>query len=480
MAIEKNEHQSNTTIIISIILIALFILIISVTRQLNFDESLALRAGWLYINAIETHLSFNMPIIWVIGCVVGSIEDPGAVIVILRIIVFISLAAVSIFIHHRLKLPPLHLLLWVTLCLTNGAFLTHGIEFRYDWAILVAWLIAFALISKPAKYRYIILGLILGWLLLHHLKGVIYALWLYIFTISIIYSDEKDRCNALVQFHSMSVLFIAIWMLILAALGQINDLFNFYLQFKQLAANVSFENRTSKILYRLSKDSIWWICALIAACISIYSLNSSKHLLWSLLFSLAPISFIIIHPLPWAYLVTPIVPFVAFTMAWSLYYFYLTFSEKIRIKTLCYCSITIFIVFMAKETVPQYQVDSLNITIQSLRLLKSYVSISDKIIDPSGTAYFIKPAHHDWYIDKLFRELAKQGRWQVGIEKSIYEADWALNTHRLNWLSDDAVKIVEQQFPLVCGPLRLNKNSPKLEILKTKCKLFQTEIYSAW
>jgi hypothetical protein len=474
------ENNKNPVIIMSIVVIVLCVFIVSVTRQLNFDESLALRTGWLYNNSIQTGLSFNMPIIWGIGYIAGNIDDPGVVIIALRIIVFFSLLAAFIYVRYRLKLPLIYTLFWITFCFANGAFLTHATEFRYDWAILIAWLIAFSFVSNRSKYSYVFLGLIFSWLLLHHLKGIFYAVWLYIFTLSAIYFDSNKQRKALIEFHSASIILILIWLFAMAALNRIDDLLNFYIQFKQLASDVAFEDRTSKIIQRLSKDYVWWMLALLSTCFAVYSLNLSRYLLWSMLFTLAPISFILIHPLPWAYLVAAVVPFLAFIMAWQIYNIYLRFPEQIGVKILCFCCVIIFATFASKEVALQYQVDNLSTAIQSLRLLKSHASIDDKIVDPSGTAYFLKPAHSDWYIDKLFRELAKQGRWQKDIDKSILDADWALNTYRLYWLSEDAIKAVEQQFPLVCGPLRLRKDSLKQQIINSKCTILKNEIYSVW
>ena len=152
---------------------------ISLMRGLNFDESLALYAGWLGVQRIPANPAFLMPITAVEGVMAGIILDPELLFQTLRALVLVTVLAAMAWVGVVLRLGLPLCLIWAVLTLASSAFASHGIEFRYDWAILVAWLAAFGLLNSRGRSRFIGLGLLIGWLAAHHLKGAYYGAALY-------------------------------------------------------------------------------------------------------------------------------------------------------------------------------------------------------------------------------------------------------------------------------------------------------------
>jgi hypothetical protein len=79
-------------------------LLFALTRRLNFDESLALHAGWLSFNGVPAQPFFYMPFSLVLGWLAPLIEDPGRLFVTLRLAAVLSLLLVLLLLVWRLGL----------------------------------------------------------------------------------------------------------------------------------------------------------------------------------------------------------------------------------------------------------------------------------------------------------------------------------------------------------------------------------------
>lgn len=470
----------------AIVLAVLVILLVAATRQLNFDESLALHSGWLYVTGSMNGLGFLMPVVLLIGSFAWLIPDPAVVLTGLRFLVVLSMGLVFLAAKIHMKLPLTFFVIWVLFTLSNGAFLTHALEFRYDWAILVSWIGAFILIAGRSQIKYILLGVICAWLLFHHLKGVFYAGWLYLFVMVAIYLDGTvaSRTRSWVQLNVSLVAFVTAWILIVLSLGRMEDLINLYIRFFELSREVVVEQSFSHVLYRLQKDAWWWVLSAIGMAFILVSRRHSPEILWAIVFAAVPAVFVVLHPLPWAYLIAPIVPFVAFITVTSIYQLLVWSSRKgaqIRPGLVVVLATLVFLAATLKEAIPQYQDNWLPGTASVLRVIKAHAKAGDTVVDPSGTVYFIQPVHPEWYSDTLFRELAKQELWQKSLEHSVSLADWALNSHRLGWLTDGATVRVQEQMPVVCGPVRMRAEDPRYDTLKEGCEIqHMDQIESNW
>src|SRR5690606_3062240 len=114
---------------------------------------------------------FKMPFITLLSPLTVFIHEPYILLITLRTIIALSIFGAFTYIYISLRLPHTTGALWICLCALSSTFITHAFEFRYDAAILVAWMIAFGTFYSKNKYKYFYIGLICGWLATHHIKG---------------------------------------------------------------------------------------------------------------------------------------------------------------------------------------------------------------------------------------------------------------------------------------------------------------------
>lgn len=91
-----------------------------------------------------------MPTVLFLGRLARHLPDPGTLFMLARLAASISVLGALAWV--LLSAAPARTAgLAAVLTLSQGTFVAHALEFRYDWAILVAWLAAFGLIVRQAR-----------------------------------------------------------------------------------------------------------------------------------------------------------------------------------------------------------------------------------------------------------------------------------------------------------------------------------------
>ncbi|EGW55529.1 hypothetical protein [Candidatus Endoriftia persephonae] len=273
-------------------------LLFALTRRLNFDESLALHAGWLSFNEVPAQPFFYMPFSLVLGWLATLIEDPGRLFVTLRLAAVLSLLLVLLLLVWRLGLKGRTTLFAVLLLFANGGFLSHGYEFRYDLAVLLGWLLGFVALQERSRAGLILLGLCIGWLAIHHLKGVYFAGWLYLFGLLRLQLDRGLRPGSLLPYHLALLLPALLWAGYSLLSGRSGELIGFYSGFILLSLEAQKVWPWESMLRRLVLDGPWWWLVLPAS-IGALLMRRERWLRWAAGFVLVGGLFPFVHPHPW-------------------------------------------------------------------------------------------------------------------------------------------------------------------------------------
>ena len=139
-----------------LILVGGFLLLAS-TRRLNFDEALALRSGWLLVEGVPGAPPFYMPTTLLLGALGSLVKDPGTVFLVARLVASVSVC-LALFWSLRTSRGPATALIAGVLIFSQATFVVHGLEFRYDWAILIGLLVAHRLLTRARPFDFFWLG----------------------------------------------------------------------------------------------------------------------------------------------------------------------------------------------------------------------------------------------------------------------------------------------------------------------------------
>jgi hypothetical protein len=471
-------------------LLALGFVVAAITRRLNFDEALALRAGWLAIQRLPAAPPFYMPTTWLLGLLASTIEDPGAVLLIARLAVVLTVGpalAWSLAACGRIKTAALA----ATLAFSQATFVVHGLEFRYDWALLLGWLLAYRLVVRRARWDYLWLGVITAWLAAHHLKGVYFAGCLLILA-GLAAGIEGDRKRRSVLIVAGLLGGLILWLTLSALFGFGGELADVYTTFFGLAAGTEVRMAPWESLgSTFRRDTVWWLGALLAVVATIWRLPRSRRALlagrdlWTLGFALAPMGFLFLHPHPWAYMLVLPAPFLALLMAERLADAAPRPAPALVAGGL---ALVLTLQWAAAGSSPwQAYFNSLaaprDRQVATLRLLRERQIDGDRIFDPSGLAYFVEPCVSEWYLDTLFEESAERGNWMSDLRQvNLADCAWMLNTYRLRMLPGDLKARFAGDYSLIDGGggLALHVDDTRLAAPPPLPSLAYRELLSFW
>lgn len=418
---------------------------IGISRKLNFDETLALRSGWNYVNNIDAAPSFFMPLVYLEGLLTEIVHKPSVVFFLLRLF---AVTTVSISLIWALWKPNKYVTMFnVTWCFLSGAFFAHSFEFRYDLAILVGWLLGLGILRR--RLSPVWSGLILAWLLSHHMKGIFFGIgFAFIFTAELYYKSvfsalktkhfstffslNKNEHTKMFVFLRTAFLAKIFWIGIVLLLGKFEYFINTYQTFSQLAVDVPHQLLSKELLFRIQNDLGWWITTGFILLMFLFfnrdkkEFHITRDMKLGLAFGMVPTVFILFHPHPWPYMIVPIVPGIALFISNAL--LNLTQYKK---KRFLYGMIPLFVLFVQNVDQVSYAFTA-NRTEQNqaMDLLITEIQTDDTVLDPTGLAYFMPSCVEQWYIDGLFQHLHSENTWMA--ELDISECDWILHTHRLN------------------------------------------------
>ncbi|MBW2533409.1 MAG: hypothetical protein JRI55_18100 [Deltaproteobacteria bacterium] len=475
---------------VTLVLLAGGFVFLAVWRRLNFDEALALRAGWLLVHGVPAEPPFHMPMVYALGWLGTLVADPGVVFLVGRLVVVVSVLGLLAWALAPFTRPTT-LGVAILLALSQATFVVHGLEFRYDWALLVGWLAAHRLVLKNRFQGYFGLGLIAAWLAAHHLKGLYLAVALTLMVAVAAGVSSVDRGRRFGRFCWGAAVGALVWVGVSYALRLGRELGSVYPVFLDLSRAADYRMPLWDALGdALWRDAGWWLgasSAVVATAIGI--LRSRRRWqqpeIWMLAFAVVPLGLLLVHPRPWAYMLALPAPFLALLMARQL----VSLARAMDARAVAVVvAATLAIHFGATRSLPWIAyADSIAAPraqqVETLRLLRSQSLAGDRIIDPSGMAYFLPPCTREWYLDSLFEILADKGVWMRELgEVELADCRWLLNTYRVSWLPDPTLERLQREYTLVPGGggLALRAGDPLLTAVPPWRPLTHTGLESFW
>ena len=436
-------------------------------RRLNFDEALALRSGWLLLGHIPAAPPFCMPFTLALGSLARTLDDPGTVLLAARLAV--AAVVLAALVGSLVRISGVRLASLATvLTLMQAAFFVHGLEFRYDAALLVALLVAWVCLVKATAADFAVLGASVTWLAAHHLKGVFLALAIYLFALV---RARRDR-RRLVRLHGGAGAVLAAWLIVLLALRLVPEASAVYTSFLGVALRTEIRLWPWESLGdAFGRDAVWWMAAVAAGAWTARKLarsepskRQSSPELWAAALAAVSLGFQLFHPHPWAYMLALPAPFLAFLMA-------LAWKEA-QARTRALVAVALAAVLGAQAPAgrrlpgsvlaPSFEA-SRQPQVDALRLLRRLAKPNEKTLDPSGLAYFLPPCTPEWYIDSLFREGARKGVWMNSMKSlDAAECPWLVSTYRLEMFPYVVKARISAGYVLKPGGLGLARGDERL------------------
>lgn len=433
-------------------------LALAVTRRLNFDEALALRAGWLDLAGEPSAPAFLMPWTLFAGTVGHLLSDPGAVFVCLRLVAAGGLMYAFVVAMRAAEVSPPGVAAVAWLALANAAFATHAIEFRYDAAVLILLMVAYRMLAAGTSP--LALGAIAGVLALHHLKGAFYAVGVG----AILLLLSTDRRRDLGRFVAGAGTALATWTLLLLALGLLKRQAESLATFFSLAAVSERAPLMATLGSVLRRDLAWWLLVLVAIC-RVLMLHRDERTerrdLVALSLAALGIGFWLVHPRAWAYLAALPVPFLLLIVA-------RTFGQgwrNLRWPTIAAASgLALQLASGAAPLfghLPRAFAASMRAEVEMLRQLRIDATPADRILDPSGVVYFVPPCTEQWYLDTLFADRTAAGEWMRELQFDLpADCTLALDTYRLSALPPNARRALGSGFRRLASGLAVRRDRP--------------------
>ncbi len=300
-------------------LLAAAFIFVGAHRRLHFDEALVLRAGWLLTGHIPVSPPFAMPATLAAGAAAHAIADPGALFLVLRLVTGIAVLGVLAWSAHRACSTPGRAAGAVCLTLLSYAFVAHGVEFRYDAAILVGLLAALALLARGREADFAPLGAAAAFVAAHHAKGLFFGTAVLAFGMVRAGGDRRR----LARLAEGAAAVAALWIATSAALGVLPDAVGTVLTFGRLGAtSVRHALWASPLVRTLQLDAAFWAAGLLAAAIAVRDLVRRRPVgwreepaVWALLLLTLTLGFPFLHPTPWPYMLVLPAPFAAILVA---------------------------------------------------------------------------------------------------------------------------------------------------------------------
>ncbi len=451
-----------------LVLAALFVAA-AVTRRLDFDETLALRAGWLLLERVPSSPPFAMPATLLLGALARALASPTAVFLVARLLTVAAVGAAGAAALRLAAVPPREALLAASLTLLNASFFVHGLEFRYDAALLVGLLAAYGLLVRGRPADLILLGAALAWLAEHHVKGVYFAAGVYAFALVRAGADRRR----LLRLHAGLGAGLAAWGLCVAALGLLRPVRDVYAFWTGVGQDAPRDLRSIEEAFR--HDGAFWISACAAAAWVFFGparprvreLRESR-VFWAAAFALLALGFTLVHPHPWPYMLALAAPFAALVVAHAV----VALGRRSPASALAAA-----VAFVALQPLvsPAGIATAITTTFESprrpeervLAVLGSLARPGERVLDPSGLAYFLRPCTEEWYVDGVLRPRVRAGTWMTDLSPGrLAGCTWIVESQRLHMIPDAAFRAVEGRVRFVAGGLGLDRADPRIPELE--------------
>lgn len=444
-------------------------------RRLNFDESLALRAGYLALAGEQVRPAFWMPWTAGLGALAHLIKSPEACWLVARTLsVGVPLGAVLVAMHDKRASTAALVLLFI---LSNQDYVSHGGEFRYDTSLSIALLFVLALCRARGAAAELLLGAVLGALASHHLKGVYYAAACFTLLLVPLWLSKMPDQRTVLRLLAGFCGFWIVWIALSLALAQADELVSTYGLFYEVGQVELPPPRRHPLGASLKNNSIWWLfvcCGGLFHFFRLRSLSSAKARLeasFPWLLAGASLFFLVVHPRPWPYLMAAPALLLALAAgeAWS--------AAQTPLSTRVLLCGLLLTLLMAQSVWGDARVDAAyrraagarwSDEARALRLLRAVSREEDRVLDPSGLAYFRKPCRKDWYTDTLFRSYAQHRPWMVEPLHLPDDCRFLVSTYRLRMMPKISLLATQRHFATgtIMGPFLQSGESISKETKK--------------
>jgi hypothetical protein len=461
---------ASTTIAVAALVLSLLFVVLASVRRLNFDEALALHSGWLMAQSVPARPAFGMPFTWMLGVLASAVDDPGAVFLVARLVTVGSVLVALVAFSWRLFGESRSSHLFLAVVLSNGLFVTHGLEFRYDAVLLVAWLLlaAVTLGARRLRWEPLILGALIGLLALHHLKGAYFAGWAYVLALVHLAAPSTGRVRRLATLHGTIVGTWLSWLAVAAVVGALGDVVGLFEQFWALSRGTTRSDGPAVFVIEvLSVDLAWWLAAAALGTWGVWAGRARRgRMLWLAAYGSVPLSFALLHPMPWVYMVVPAVPFVGAILVGGIQSSFRRFGLTGAVLPI---SLFVALQWALLGTHPWsayidgFRADR-STQVTAMRYLRAEADPQERVLDPSGLAYFLVPSSTEWYIDGLFAEAHRSGEWMRSDQvEQMLDADWVVYSYRLDQLPVTVNSVVRERFaPASVGVgVRVDRDEPR-------------------
>lgn len=404
-------------------------------RSLNFDEAFAIRSGWLLWEGTPADPVLVSPATTALGALAASSPDPGTVFLLARLLASLTVLAALLWACLRVAGGPAAALAAVALALGNGAFLTHALEFRYDWALLVGVLLALGLAAEPGPRESFLLGVVSAWIASHHVKGAVLGAALAVALLALLARRDAGgrRLAGLFLLGLLSA--CGAWLGAVALWGRWDALERYYAHYVALAVSPERQPFWATLGGPLRADVVWWAVALLSTAAGLVGTRPARRLRGVLVVTAAASLPLLAHPRPFAYMLALVVP--GFALATADYL--VNRSTRVARRTLV-AALAVLPFAAGTHFLERYR-DAFRspraATVATLRTLRGHARPDDRVFDPSGVAYFLAPCFREWYVDVLFAPRLATGEWMTETRASGFEGcTWVLYTYRVRWLPE--------------------------------------------
>lgn len=444
--------------------LGLFWLAVAGFRQLNFDEGLALRSGFLLWTPEGGRPTFLMPWTAALGILAHRVERASLLVPAVRLLVALAVAVCWWRLLKALGLRRWEQLGVSLLLATNGVFVSHGFELRYDAVLLLGSFLATDFLLLPRLG--VAFGAVVGFLALHHLKGFglaagfVVLAWLGARAWGLPSPNWRRIGTGLGAV-------LLVWVMGLGVnglLGRWVDTVRENLTQWSSARRVPVQEALGPVLLQ---DAAWWLVVVWGLSVGFWAAFRGRPeardgrgpfgqpAVFNILIavSLLTIVFWLLHPHPWAYLAALPAPFLSLAAWYSLRQL-----PPVHRWGTAGLALAFFGAQAAQGWLPgaawlralQHPLEPQLVLVDELR---KALNPGERVLDPTGLVYFAPSCSQEWYVDTLFAPRVSQGTWMQELADGVPESCVvAVVSYRLGWLPPAVKQTLRQEFVfLPCG-----------------------------